>query len=133
MENEKVKTIDWHIHLPMDFPADWDDEMIEFYLNWINLAGVVIIWLTCLKNIVKKMDVFVVFVKQRYLRSKYMEQTITLTTSKSGDWQILEINGTEWASGHSISNVDWLGLLGEHFNCQIEVIWISDEEMEARC
>ena len=39
-----------------------------------------------------------------------MEQTITLTTSKSGDWQILEINGTEWASGHSISNVDWLGL-----------------------
>ena len=61
-----------------------------------------------------------------------MEQTITLTTSKSGDWQILEINGVEWASGHSISNVDWLGLLGEHFNCQIEVIWISDEEMEAR-
>ena len=133
MENEKVKTIDWHIHLPMDFPADWDDEMIEFYLNWINLAGVVIIWLTCLKNIVKKMDVFVVFVKQRYLRSEYMEKTITLTTSKSGDWQILEINGIEWASGHSISNVDWLGLLGEHFNCQIEVIWISDEEMEARC
>ena len=33
MENEKVKTIDWHIHLPMDFPTDWDDEMIEFYLN----------------------------------------------------------------------------------------------------
>ena len=62
-----------------------------------------------------------------------MKQTITLTTSKSGDWQILEINGTEWASGHSISNVDWLSLLGEHFNCQIEVTWISDEEMEARC
>ena len=33
MENEKVKTIDWRIHRPMDFPADWDDEMIEFYLN----------------------------------------------------------------------------------------------------
>ena len=62
-----------------------------------------------------------------------MEKTITLTTSKSGDWQILEINGNEWASGHSISNVDWLNLLGEHFNYQIEVIWISDEEMEARC
>ena len=62
-----------------------------------------------------------------------MEQTITLTTSKSGDWQILEINGTEWASGHSISNVDWLGLLSEHFNCQIEAKCISDEEMEARC
>lgn len=62
-----------------------------------------------------------------------MEKTITLTTSKSGDWQILEINGTEWASGHSISNVDWLGLLHEYFDCQIEVIRISDEEMEARC
>lgn len=62
-----------------------------------------------------------------------MENIITLTTSKSGDWQILEINGNEWASGHSISNVDWLSLLGEHFYCQIEVIWISDEEMEARC
>ena len=33
MENKKIKTIDWHIHLPMDFPTDWDDEMIEFYLN----------------------------------------------------------------------------------------------------
>ena len=62
-----------------------------------------------------------------------MEKTITLTTSKSGDWQILEINGTEWASGHSISNVDWLGLLGEYFDCQIEAKCISDEEMEARC
>lgn len=62
-----------------------------------------------------------------------MKQTITLTTSKSGDWQILEINGTEWASGHSISDVDWLSLLSEHFDCQIEAICISDEEMEARC
>ena len=33
MGNEKIKTIDWHIYLPMDFPADWGDEMIEFYLN----------------------------------------------------------------------------------------------------
>ena len=62
-----------------------------------------------------------------------MENIITLTTSESGDWQILEINGTEWASGHSISDVDWLGLLSEHFDCQIEAICISDEEMEARC
>ena len=62
-----------------------------------------------------------------------MKQTITLTTSKSGDWQNLEINGAEWASGHSISDVDWLGLLSEHFDCQIEAICISDEEMEARC
>ena len=62
-----------------------------------------------------------------------MEKTITLTTSKSGDWKILEINGAEWASGHNISDVDWLGLLSEHFDCQIEAICISDEEMEARC
>ena len=62
-----------------------------------------------------------------------MKQIITLTTSESGDWKILEINGTEWASGHSISDVDWLGLLSEHFDCQIEAICISDEEMEARC
>ena len=62
-----------------------------------------------------------------------MEKTITLTTSKSGDWKILEINGTEWASGHNISDVDWLGLLSEHFDCQIEAICISNEEMEARC
>ena len=62
-----------------------------------------------------------------------MEKTITLTTSKSGDWQILEINGIEWASGHSISDIDWLGLLSEHFDCQIEAKRISDEEMEARC
>lgn len=25
--------IKWEIHLPMDFPDDWDDEMIEFHLN----------------------------------------------------------------------------------------------------
>ena len=62
-----------------------------------------------------------------------MKKIITLTTSKSGDWQILEINGNEWASGHSISDIDWLGLLSEHFDCQIEAICISDEEMEARC
>lgn len=62
-----------------------------------------------------------------------MENIITLTTSQSGDWKILEINGTEWVSGHNISDVDWLGLLSEHFDCQIEAICISDEEMEARC
>lgn len=26
--HNKIKTIDWHISLPMDFPKDWDDEMI---------------------------------------------------------------------------------------------------------
>ena len=131
MENEKVKTIDWHIHLPMDFPADWDDEMIEFYLNESSWCCDNLIDL--LEEYSKENGCICSICEAKVLRSEYMEQTITLTTSKSGDWQILEINGTEWASGHSISNVDWLGLLSEHFNCQIEVIWISDEEMEARC
>ena len=58
---------------------------------------------------------------------------IKLTTCESGDWQILEVNGTEWASGHSIAEYDWLELLSEHFDCCIERECISDEEMEARC
>lgn len=62
-----------------------------------------------------------------------MGQHIKLTTCESGDWQILEVNGTVWASGHSISEHTWLGLLSEHFDCQIECDCISDEEMELRC
>lgn len=62
-----------------------------------------------------------------------MEKFVKLTTNESGDWQILEVDGVEWASGHSISDVNWLGLLSEHFDCQIESAYISDEEMEARC
>ena len=58
---------------------------------------------------------------------------IKLTTCESGDWHILEVNGTEWASGHSISENDWLELLSEHFDCRAEYECISDEEMEARC
>lgn len=58
---------------------------------------------------------------------------IKLTTCESGDWQILEVNGTEWASGHSVSENDWLELLREHFDCHTECECISDEEMEARC
>lgn len=30
-KDRKVKTIRWEIKLPMDFPNDWDDEMIEFH------------------------------------------------------------------------------------------------------
>lgn len=62
-----------------------------------------------------------------------MEHFVKLTVSESGDWQILEIDGVEWASGHSISAHDWLGLLSEHLDCQIEYQTISDEEMEIRC
>ena len=62
-----------------------------------------------------------------------MEHFVKLTVSESGDWQILEIDGVEWASGHSISSHDWMGLLSEHLDCQIEYRTISDEEMEIRC
>ena len=62
-----------------------------------------------------------------------MEHFVKLTNCESGDWQILEIDGVEWASGHQITEHDWLGLLSEHFDCMIECICISDEEMEARC
>jgi len=33
MEKRKIKTIKWEIKIPMDFPSDWDNEMIEFHLN----------------------------------------------------------------------------------------------------
>ena len=62
-----------------------------------------------------------------------MDNFVKLITCESGDWMILEINGVEWASGHRINENDWLGLLSEHLNCQIERACISDEEMELRC
>lgn len=62
-----------------------------------------------------------------------MEKFVKLTTSESGDWQILEVNGIEWASGHRISENDWLGLIREHFGGIVEKEVISDEEMETRC
>lgn len=62
-----------------------------------------------------------------------MEKFIKLTNCESGDWQVLEVNGTVWASGHSISEDDWLGLLSEHLDCQIQKICVSDEEMELLC
>lgn len=62
-----------------------------------------------------------------------MEKFVKFINCESGDWQILEVDGVEWASGHSISEHDWLGLLSEHFDCMIECTCISDEEMEARC
>ena len=62
-----------------------------------------------------------------------MDKFVKLTTCESGDWYILEVDGVEWASGHSISEHDWLGLLSEHFGCRIERVCISDEEMESLC
>ena len=40
-----------------------------------------------------------------------MKNFVKATTCESGDWHILEINGTRCASGHSLSVNDWLGLL----------------------
>ena len=33
MTGRQIKTIQWTINLPMDFPSDWNDDMIEFHLN----------------------------------------------------------------------------------------------------
>lgn len=62
-----------------------------------------------------------------------MEKSIKLTTCESGDWEILEINGERWASGHSITVHEWLDLLREHFGCAVERVCVSDEEMEMMC
>lgn len=62
-----------------------------------------------------------------------MKKSVRLTTSESGDWQILEVDGVEWASGHTISETDWLELISEHFDGMIESVVISDEDMETRC
>ena len=64
---------------------------------------------------------------------EHMEKFVKLTSCESGDWQILEVDGKKWAAGHSISNVDWLGLLSEHFDAMIEYRVIPDEEMELLC
>ena len=33
MTDRQIKTIQWTINLPMDFPSEWDNDMIEFHLN----------------------------------------------------------------------------------------------------
>ena len=57
---------------------------------------------------------------------------ITLTTCDSGDWEILSVDGKEFASGHRIDSIDWLGLL-DSLDYLTEKDHISDEEMEERC
>ena len=54
---------------------------------------------------------------------------ITLTTSESGDWSILSVNGKEFASGHSITKHDWIDLI-RYLGCNIEYVMLSDSEME---
>ena len=58
---------------------------------------------------------------------------IKITTCDSGDWTIIEIDGKEVASGHSIPTYDWMEILQEHFGVNVTEECISDEEMEERC
>lgn len=62
-----------------------------------------------------------------------VDKFVKLIGCESGDWQILEVDGEKWASGHSILDTHWLGLLSEHFDAMIECKIISDEEMELLC
>lgn len=65
-------------------------------------------------------------------RGEHMGNFVKLITCESGDWEILEVNGVEFASGHSIPAYKWLELLREYCGCAIETECISDEEMELR-
>lgn len=47
MVDRQTKTIQWTINLPMDFPSDWDNDMIEFYLNESS-------W--CCSNLISKLE-----------------------------------------------------------------------------
>lgn len=58
---------------------------------------------------------------------------IKIITCESGDWTIVEVDGKEEASGHTITNHDWLGILIKYFDVDVEADVISDEEMEERC
>lgn len=46
-DNKQTKIIQWSIHLPMDFPAHWDDDMIDFHLNDSS-------W--CCSNLIKELE-----------------------------------------------------------------------------
>lgn len=63
MADRQTKTIQWTINLPMDFPSDWDDDMIEFHLNESNWCCSNLI--SELENTMRKMAVFVEYVKQK--------------------------------------------------------------------
>ena len=76
---------------------------------------------------------FWITLKTNFHEVSILDNFVKLIACESGDWMILEINGVEWASGHRIDENDWLGLLSEHFDCQIGRECISDEEMELRC
>ena len=66
MTGRQTKTIQWTINFPMDFPSDWDDDMIEFHLNESSWCCSNLI--SELENTIRKMVVFVTYVKQKSLR-----------------------------------------------------------------
>lgn len=47
MADRQIKTIQWTINLLMDFPSEWDDDMIEFHLNESS-------W--CCSNLISKLE-----------------------------------------------------------------------------
>lgn len=63
MADRQTKTIQWTINLPMDFPSNWDDDMIEFHLNESSWCCSNLI--SELKNTMRKMAVSVEYVKQK--------------------------------------------------------------------
>lgn len=54
---------------------------------------------------------------------------VKLITNKSGDWEILSVDGVVFYKGHSIPNHIWLDLLKNMGN-EIQTEEISDEDME---
>ena len=69
-----------------------------------------------------------VSLEERYKMSKPL---IELITCESGDWEVLRVDFGEnfEASGHSISNYDWIELL-EKLGYEVEQKEISNEDME---
>lgn len=47
MADRQTKITQWTISLPMDFPSDWADDMIEFHLNESN-------W--CCSNLIRALE-----------------------------------------------------------------------------
>ena len=56
---------------------------------------------------------------------------IKLISNEGGDWEVLKVDSGEdfQEEGHSISNWDWIELLG-FLGYNVEEIEISDEKME---
>lgn len=54
---------------------------------------------------------------------------IELIKSKSGDWEVLKLNGKVYAESHKIPDFTWLRLLDE-LGCKILETYVSEDEME---